>query len=310
MLGVEIENLGKRFGAREAVRGVSLGIGVGEIFGLLGPNGAGKTTLLSMLATLVAPGYGDARIFGHSLTSEVRAVRRLVGLVPQDISLYPQLTAQENLAFFGQLYGVPGRPLHARVEALLELVGLLARRTDLVETFSGGMKRRLNLAAGLVHEPRLLLLDEPTVGVDPQSRRHILEAIRAIADQGTTVLYTTHYMEEAERLCERIAIMDEGRVIAVGTLPELLARAAIDEIIEVRWTPSDLDRARLRAIDGVTAVEAAHDTTRIRVSNAGLALGPIATIVAARTGTVPALAVHPANLEGLFLHLTGKALRD
>jgi ABC-2 type transport system ATP-binding protein len=310
MLGVQIDNLGKRFGPIEAVRGISLAIRQGETFGLLGPNGAGKTTTLSMLSTLLRPSYGDARIFDKSLSADVAAVRRLIGLAPQDVSVYPNLTARENLVFFGRIYAMPERQLRPRAAELLAAVGLSARADDLVETYSGGMKRRLNLACGLVHHPRVLLLDEPTAGVDPQSRAHILGAIRDIARQGTTVLYTTHYMEEAERVCDRIAIMDEGRIVASGTLAELLELVGMGEVIEIRGLLSAGDPDRLRAIPSVTRVETTDDETRIFVADAARALAPIAAIVAERAGGIKNLEVHPVNLEGVFMHLTGKALRD
>jgi len=223
--GVALSELARSYGALQAVRPLSLEIAPGEIFGLLGPNGAGKTTTLSMLATLVTPSTGDASIFGRSLAREPEAVRPLVGLVPQEISLYRDLSAEENLRFFGRINGVGSDELESRVDELLERVSLDGRRRDRVATFSGGMKRRLNLACSLVHHPQLLLLDEPTVGVDPQSRESLFEAVRRLADEGTTVLYTTHYMEEAERLCGRIAILDEGSVIALGSLDELLELA-------------------------------------------------------------------------------------
>jgi ABC-2 type transport system ATP-binding protein len=251
-LGVLIEELRKSFGPVEAVCGISLEIPEGQTFGLLGPNGAGKTTTLSMLSTLLEPTSGDARIFGERLRGDVRSVRRLVGLAPQEISLYPDLSAEENVRFFARLYGMRGSRLGERIDAVLELVGLDRWRRDRVRTFSGGMKRRLNLACGLVHEPRLLLLDEATAGVDPQSREHLLAAVERIAAGGATVLYTTHYMEEAERLCDRIAIMDEGRVIASGTLAELFALAE----------------------------------------------------------PAPALDAPRPNLEGVFMRLTGRGLRD
>jgi len=310
-LGVDIDNLGKRFGDLEAVRGISLEVRAGEAFGLLGPNGAGKTTTLSMLSTLLAPSYGDARVFGKSLTADVWAVRKLVGIVPQDVSLYPNLTARENLHFFARIYEAPARRVRARAQELLELVGLDSRADDLVETYSGGMKRRLNLACGLVHDPRVLLLDEPTVGVDPQSREHILDAIHELARAGTTVLYTTHYMEEAERVCDRIAIMDEGRIVAAGTLAELLQIVGMGEVVEIDGGVTEDDRARLRAIPEVTQVEAVNPRlTRVFVNSAARALAPIAAIVAARADAVDGLEMHPVNLEQVFMHLTGKALRD
>jgi ABC-2 type transport system ATP-binding protein len=310
MLGVDVDNLGKRYGDLDAVRGVSFAIRPGEVFGLLGPNGAGKTTTISMLSTLLRPSYGDAHVFGKSVVSEVRSVRRLVGIAPQDISLYPNLSAVENLDFFGRIYGVPSARLRTRAAELLDLVGLTARADERVDTYSGGMKRRLNLACGLVHEPRLLLLDEPTVGVDPQSRDHILGAVRRIAEGGMTVLYTTHYMEEAERFCDRIAIMDEGRIVAAGTLAELLQIVGMGEVIEIEGAPVAGEATRLGAIPGVTHVETTPHSTRLVVADSSRALAPVAAIVAERPGGVEGLNLHRVNLEQVFLQMTGKELRD
>jgi ABC-2 type transport system ATP-binding protein len=220
--GVELLALAHAYDSCETLQPLRLEIHAGETFGLLGPNGAGKTTMLSLLATLLAPSSGDALIFGHSLTEAPAAVRALVGLVPQEISLYAELSAEENLLFFGRLNGVSGDELHARADELLARVSLSPRRGDRVRTFSGGMRRRLNLACSLMHRPRLLLLDEPTVGVDPQSRESLFDTVKRLAAEGTTIVYTTHYMEEAERLCDRIAILDTGRIIALGTQAELL----------------------------------------------------------------------------------------
>jgi len=224
---VRIVGLSRRFGSVEAVKGVSLEIREGETFGMLGPNGAGKTTTLSMLSTLLEPTAGDASIFGHSLTREVRSVRRVVGLAPQQISLYPDLSGEENLHFFGRVHGVARDAVRSRAKQLLELVGLTPRKDDRVRIYSGGMQRRLNLACSVIHQPRLLLLDEPTAGVDPQSRDKLFAVVRALAEQGTTVLYTTHYMEEAQRLCDRVAILNEGVVAAIGTPAELAAGAGV-----------------------------------------------------------------------------------
>ena len=305
---IRIEGLGRRFGEIEAVRGISLEVREGETFGLLGPNGAGKTTTLSMLATLLDPSSGDALIFGRRLTGDPAGVERSVGIAPQEIGLYPDLSGEENLAFFGRIHAVRGERLRSRSRQLLDLVGLAPRKDHRVRTYSGGMKRRLNLACALIHEPRLLLLDEPTVGVDPQSRAKILEAIRAIARDGTTVLYTTHYMEEAEKLCDRIAIMDEGRVIAVGTLGELLKIIGAGDVIEFRAAEA-IDPSRLSAIPEVREVESAQGLTRILVSDAARAVGPIAALLAER-GAVTGLEIHRVNLERVFMQLTGHALRD
>jgi ABC-2 type transport system ATP-binding protein len=218
---LDARDLHKTFGEREVVRGVSFHINAGEIFGLLGPNGAGKSTTINMLATYLAPTSGTATVAGISITDREQ-VKRSIGLVPQEIALYEDLSAEENMRFFGEVYGIHGAALTERIDLLLDRVGLLDRKTEKVSTFSGGMQRRLNLAVGLIHEPPLLMLDEPTVGVDPQTREAIFELAEHLRDTGTALLYTTHYMEEAERLCDRIAIIDEGLIVAEGTLAELL----------------------------------------------------------------------------------------
>jgi ABC-2 type transport system ATP-binding protein len=306
--GLEVDGLVKRFGTFDAVRGISFTIAPGEIFGLLGPNGAGKTTTLSMLATLLPPSSGDARIFGTSVVSDVAAVRRLVGLAPQEIGLYPDLTARENLTFFGRLYGIGGQALRERTEELLGLVGLAGRADDRVRNHSGGMQRRLNLACALVHRPRVLMLDEPTAGVDPQSREHVLDAIRALASGGTTVLYTTHYMEEAEQLCDRIAIMDEGRIVAAGTLAELLHLVGLGDIIELHGAIAS--EPRLRDVPGLQSIDLGPRHAHLLVTDAGKALGAVAALAAERPGTLETLDVRPVDLKQLFMHLTGKSLRD
>ena len=228
-----VESLSKRFGTVEAVAGLSFDIAQGEVFGLLGPNGAGKTTTIAMLATQLRPSGGDATLFGHSVCNDPGAVRQMIGLAPQDVALYPGLTAAENLRFFGHIYGVRGARLADRVDQLLSFVELEAHRDSYVGTFSGGMQRRLNMAAALVHEPRLILLDEPTAGVDPQSRSHILELIGRLRAAGAAILYTTHYMEEAQGLCDRLGIVDQGRMVAMGTLDALMAHSNCAEIIEL-----------------------------------------------------------------------------
>ncbi len=222
-LEVEVQNLVKTFGKHEAVKNVSFTIGKGEIFGLLGPNGAGKSTTINMMCGYLAPTAGDTQIGTISVKKEPRKAKRLIGVVPQEIALYKDLTSLENLEFFGEIYGLSAKERRARAEEVLQFVGLYDRRKEAIQTFSGGMQRRINMAVAMMHQPAFLMMDEPTVGVDPQSRENIFETIERIRDQGTTVLYTTHYMEEAERLCNHIAIMDEGRIIAMGTLDQLLA---------------------------------------------------------------------------------------
>lgn len=220
---IQVSNLVKTFGKNEAVKGVSFTIGKGEIFGLLGPNGAGKSTTINMMCGYLEPTSGDTIIDGASVTKEPMNVKRMIGVVPQEIALYKDLNSVENLKFFGELYGLSAKECKERANDILQFVGLYERRKEPIKNFSGGMQRRVNMAIAMIHQPNFLLMDEPTVGVDPQSRENIFDTIEKIRDQGKTILYTTHYMEEAERLCNHIAIMDEGRIIAMGTLEQLLA---------------------------------------------------------------------------------------
>jgi ABC-2 type transport system ATP-binding protein len=307
---VQFVDLAKRFGSFDAVRGITLEVRAGETFGLLGPNGAGKTTTLSMLATLLTPTQGDVLVFGASTVGDPAEVRRRVGLAPQQISLYPMLTAQENLDFFGVLHGIPPTVRHRRVDQLLDMVGLAPRRDDRVHTYSGGMQRRLNLACSLIHEPRLLLLDEPTAGVDPQSRENLFAVIRQIAAAGTTIIYTTHYMEEAERLCDRIAILDEGRIAAVGTLHELLGMIGMGPVIELRGPGIATLGSALDALPGVVTVEREDGVLRLFVESAAHARALLAGPLWDTGDAIESLEVHRASLESVFMHLTGKALRD
>ncbi|GHO59126.1 ABC transporter ATP-binding protein [Ktedonobacter robiniae] len=229
---VEVQNLAKRYGKLEAVKGITFGINRGEIFGLLGPNGAGKSTVINMMCGYLRPTAGDTYIRNLSVKKKGRAVKYHIGVVPQELALYSDLNALENLTFFAKMYGIPDQQRKKRAEEVLNFVGLYQRRKDTPKHFSGGMQRRLNIAIALMHSPSFLLMDEPTVGVDPQSREHIFATIERLRDQGTTILYTTHYMEEAERLCQRIAIMNEGSIIAIGTLPQLLARLEPERTIQ------------------------------------------------------------------------------
>jgi ABC-2 type transport system ATP-binding protein len=307
---VQFVDLARSFGSFEAVRGISMEIPAGETFGLLGPNGAGKTTTLSMLSTLLKPTRGDVLVFGASVVGDPAEVRRRVGLAPQQISLYPTLTGQENLEFFGRLHGLAPAVRRQRVDRLLGLVGLAPRRDDLVRTYSGGMQRRLNLACSLIHEPRLLLLDEPTAGVDPQSRENLFEVVRQIAAAGTTIIYTTHYIEEAERLCDRIAILDEGRIAAVGTLQELLGLIGIGDVIEIRSAALASGGSSLETLPGVVKIERDEGVVRLFVKSAARALALIAGALRESGDEIESLEVYRVSLERVFMHLTGKALRD
>ena len=239
---LEVERLLRRFGERVAVDGVSFEIGVGETYGLLGPNGAGKTTTISMIAGVLAPDGGTVRIAGEEITTGGGGAKALIGLVPQEIALFDELTAVENLRFFGRLQGMSGADLDTRIGEVLGIVGLGDRRDDRIEEYSGGMKRRANIAAGLLHRPRLLILDEPTAGVDPQSRNQILASIEELGGAGLSVLYTTHYMEEAERLCDRVGVIDHGHLIAQGSQRELVTQLDVHDVIELEVAAVDASR--------------------------------------------------------------------
>ncbi len=305
------EGLRKTFDGRVAVDGVSFAIAAGETYGLLGPNGAGKTTTISMACGLLTRDAGTVVIAGRALDEDPLAAKALIGYVPQEIALYPDLTGAENLVFFGRLQGLVGRALSERVDAVLELVGLADRRSDRVEKYSGGMQRRLNIAAGMLHEPTLLILDEPTAGVDPQSRNAILEAVDELGGRGLAVLYTTHYMEEAERLCDRIGILDEGRLIAEGTRSELLAVMGGGDRVRLSGN-GDLSALAqlLRGQDGVARVEATDSEAVVLVADAGRMLPGLLEAAGRAEVTVTGVEVEQPDLEAVFLHLTGKALRD
>jgi ABC-2 type transport system ATP-binding protein len=307
---VVLRDLRREYDGREVVRGVSLEVQEGEIFGLLGPNGAGKTTLLSMVSTRLRPTSGDVWVHGKHVVHDVNAARRLLNVAPQEEALYPSLTGAENLAFFGELYGVRGAALRQAVGEALEAVGLTARKDDRVSTYSGGMRRRLNLGCALVSGPRVVLLDEPTVAVDPQSRAHIFDAVRALRARGTTILYTTHHLQEAEDLCDRIAIVDEGRVVACGTLTELLALARATEVIELRLLQPLETTAPIEAIEGVRSVETAGHELRIFTTRAQQVLSRVYRTVANLGHAVVRTRVTPVTLDDVFLELTGKGLRD
>ncbi len=296
-----------------AVDHVSFAVHEGEIFSLLGPNGAGKTTLISMLSGILRPTEGDAAIGEHSILREPLRAKRLIGIVPQDIALYPALSARENLRFWGTMYDLSGKELRDRVEEALELVGLRDRAKDRVEHFSGGMKRRLNIAAGLLHRPRLLFLDEPTVGIDPQSRRRILDMVKEFNAQGMTILYTTHYMEEAEELSHRIAVMDHGRIIALGTLDEL--RRIVGELETVRLTfrrdtPLDGLVQAAAALPQADRVTRGEDQIIVLTPDAARLLPDLVALIAREHLPLISLDIERPDLEAVFLHLTGRSLRD
>ena len=299
---LELKQLGKDFGDRRAVDAIDLDVRRGEIFGLLGPNGAGKTTTISMACGVVPPSRGKAIIDGVDMVGDPYKAKRGIGLVPQDLALYEELTPRQNLRFFGELYGLRAGELSSRVDWALGIAELTDRADDVVKTFSGGMKRRLNLAAGLLHKPTLLVLDEPTVGVDPQSRRHIFESIRALRAKDMTILYTSHYMEEVEELCDRVAIMDGGKVVACGTVDELTRAHGGGVEIEVEGADDALDAAAAAA--GATR---AGKTLSIEPKDAW---SPIISAIEGAGVKITRIGSRRANLETVFLALTGRGLRD
>ena len=306
-----VRDLRKRYGAIEAVKGVSFEIRQGETYGLLGPNGAGKTTTISMVCGLLASDGGEVTLDGTPIDVGAVAAKAGIGYVPQELAIYPDLTARENLAFFGRLYGLGGTALKTRVEEVLALIGLSERGNDRTDHFSGGMQRRLNIGIGLLHGPRLLLLDEPTVGVDPQSRNAILESIAALGRAGMAILYTTHYMEEAERLCDRIAIIDGGEIRAEGTQKQLVALIGGHE--EVRLSLSGNLKAAARAagaVRGVQSAAAKGDLVEVLAADAGRVLPRVLEAVEGAGARVKGVELVTPDLEAVFLHLTGRALRD
>lgn len=306
-----VRGLNKRFGDLTAVDGVSFQIRAGETYGLLGPNGAGKTTIISMVAGLIPANGGTVHVAGRAMTPSETEAKRTIGLVPQELAIYPDLTARENLKFFGRLQGLTGKDLTRRTDEVLELIGLADRAGDQTKKYSGGMKRRLNIGIGLLHRPTLLILDEPTVGVDPQSRNAILESVERLAGEGMAVLYTTHYMEEAERLCDRIAIIDEGRIQAEGTRDELITLTGGVDRINLRGGGS-MSRAAeaLRGLPAVHHVDNDGAGLMLTVSDGPTALAGIVTGAAAAGMSVTSVEIVRPDLESVFLHLTGKALRD
>ncbi len=286
----------------------------GEIFSLLGPNGAGKTTTISMLSCLLAPTEGEALIDGYAITTAPMQVKQTIGVVPQEIALYEAITAHENLRFWGRMYGLGGSQLQENVDTALDIAGLADRADDKVETYSGGMKRRLNIAVGLLHQPKVLFLDEPTVGIDPQSRRRILDTIKSLNKQGITVLYTTHYMEEAEELSDRIGIIDDGDLIALGTVEELTRMVGECDIIyltmEFNGANKDSLVQKLGAIPGVRQVGAEDGSLLLQVDDADTVLTDIVVTISKTDARIKQLEIREPNLEAVFLHLTGRALRD
>jgi ABC-2 type transport system ATP-binding protein len=311
MNAIQVQDLHKSFGEVQAVRGVSFEVRQGEIFSLLGPNGAGKTTTISMLATLLRPDQGDALVMGHSIRKAPMDVKAALGFVPQEIALYEDLSARENLVFWGKMYGLRGAALRKRVDEVLETIGLSDRAGGRVAKFSGGMKRRVNIGVALLHKPQVIYMDEPTVGIDPQSRRNILDSVVSLKEGGMTVLYTTHYMEEAQELSDHIAIMDHGELIACGTHEELVKIVGeMDRICLAVSAESQELLATWEAIPGVSQVFSEDGVLTVLAEDSNLALPRLFDAAAAHDVRITSVDIQEPNLETVFLHLTGRALRD
>ena len=306
---LEVANVRKRYAATVALNGVSLTVDSGELFGLLGPNGAGKTTFIKIMCGLIDADGGDVRLFGRPFHRSNRDLRRLIGIGTQDLSIYPDLTARENLRFFGKLYGLGGKALADRIEEVLASVALTDRADDRAGTYSGGMKRRLNLAAAIVHGPKLLFLDEPTTGVDPQSRNHIFGQVKELNAAGMTVIYTSHYMEEVQTLCKRIAILDGGSFRACDTLPNLLS--LLDGRVRFLFPNAELTFVeRLKDLPGVKKVNPIEGGVELVAASIPELLPAAMTVAAEVHAHIAAIDVREPTLERVFLHLTGRELRD
>jgi len=330
---LEVDKLVKKYGDFEAVKGISFDVEEGEVFGLLGPNGAGKTQTISMLTGVIEPTSGTARVGGHDIRSDMFQVKKINGLVPQDLALYPTLSARANLNFFGRIYGLQGKDLKERVEDVLRIVSLTDRADEAVENYSGGMKRRVNIAAGLLHHPKLLFLDEPTVGVDPQSRNHIFESVlRLNRERGMSIVYTSHYMEEVELLCNRVAIIDQGEIIALDTIKNLIALLGggvihvgladvgddllseigtlqgvkSAELISQPMSPPSEEEVETKEREPVTASQ----IVKVVAQHSQTAIVNVISHLNAKDITLTSLEILEPNLESVFLHLTGKKLRE
>ena len=308
---IEVQHLRKQYGELVAVDDVSFTAESGRIFGLLGPNGAGKTTTIGCISGLLKPTSGRVTVMSHDVVSAAPAARRHLGIVPQELALYEDLSAAANLEYWGAAYGLTGETLRRRVEEVLEVIGLADRGRDRTSKFSGGMKRRLNFGCGIVHSPRALLLDEPTAGVDPQSRVRLLELVRAQASAGATVIYTTHYMEEAQELCDRIAIVDRGRLLAIGTLAELRGLVGEKDLIRLtgRFDPAAASNT-LGRIDDIDVLTVGRDAVTLAATGASRQLPAIFAALAAAGAEIQETTLSVPSLESLFIKLTGRELRE
>lgn len=309
---LETTNLKKVFKDKIAVNDVNLYLNEGESIGLLGPNGAGKSTMISMMSTLIKPTSGDITFDGKSVVKNPNVIRKVLGVVPQEIAVYLELTAYENLKFFGKVYGLTGKKLEEKIKEVLDIVGLTERQNDVVKNFSGGMMRRLNIAIALLHDPKIVFMDEPTVGIDPQSRNYMIDMVRKLNEEkGTTVLYTSHYMEEVERLCDRIYIMDHGKIIATGTKEELTSILSSEESIFIELErPYPQFASELEKLEDILNVSITETGIKLIVPKNSRLLSHIFHLAEKLDVQIINLNVHVPTLEDVFLHLTGRTLRD
>jgi ABC-2 type transport system ATP-binding protein len=310
-IAIQVQDLRKSYGEFHAVQGMSFDVPQGEIFGLLGPNGAGKSTTISMLCGLVKPTAGDVLVMGHSILREPLQAKSALGMVPQDIALYEDLSARENLMFWGTMYNLFGKALSKRIDEVLQIISLTDRQNDMVGTFSGGMKRRVNIGAALLHKPDILIMDEPTVGIDPQSRRHILESVKELNRAGMTVLYTTHYMEEVEEIAHHIAIVDQGRMVASGTRAELVKMVGGQDRVELRVAGDAEGLAQVcQRLGGVSTVQVKDDVISLMVDDSNAVLPHVFETAGQTSTRILSIEIQEPNLEAVFLHLTGRTLRE
>ncbi|HDX9588679.1 TPA: ABC transporter ATP-binding protein [Bacillus pseudomycoides] len=308
---VTVEKLEKNYYEKKAVDGINFVVNKGEILGLLGPNGAGKSTTINILATVLAADNGEITILGHDLRKDVKPIKQGIGIVPQDLAIYEEISAEKNVRFFASLYKVKGKQLDSIVKEALELVGLYDKKDDKPKTFSGGMKRRLNIACAIAHQPQLIIMDEPTVGIDPQSRNHILESIKTLKNRGATVIYSTHYMEEVEAICDRIIIMNEGKIIAEGTKEELNQK--VSDEITYYFCVKNLNRLseqQLYEMNGITKVKLLENMLEITAGKSNDNLNSIISLMLASGCEIESMSSKEASLETTFLELTGRSLRD
>ncbi|WP_026887338.1 ABC transporter ATP-binding protein [Clostridium beijerinckii] len=308
---VTVKNLEKSYNTKKAVNKINFVVKEGEILGLLGPNGAGKSTTINILSTILSPDNGEITILGHDFKKDINLIKQEIGIVPQDIAIYEEISTEKNVRFFASLYNLKGDQLNNQVKEALELVGLYDKRYDKPKTFSGGMKRRLNIACAIAHKPKLIIMDEPTVGIDPQSRNHILESIKILKKSGITIIYSTHYMEEVEEISDRIIIMNEGKIIAEGTKEELKQKVNDETTYYFNLDNlNNLNDKQFYKIDGVTKVKILKNTLEITMENSKDNINEIIGVITSNNCRIENMGSKKASLETVFLELTGRNLRD